>query len=101
VITTIYKCDRCGAESVNKDELKIEGIAVGIKGYNYTSNRYEVIDPICREKDMCLKCRKELGFAEPKIEKDGSVNLAQYPTLEEMLREIMREEIEAATGAHI
>ncbi len=99
MITTTYKCDRCGAESTDRYELDIQSVVVGIMNYDYGSNDYRVFDRLNRGKDMCRKCREEFGLAPTERKKDEPEKT--YPTLEEMFREIMREEIQAATGAHI
>ena len=89
--TTIYKCDRCGAQSTDLSILKLEIIAIGVKNVNYDRYHpgYDLYDAILREKEMCLRCREELGIynAKPK-----EVVPESYPSLEDMIREIIRDE---------
>ena len=94
---TTYKCDKCKKESTNSDELKLTTIGIGIKsetyGSSYREKEFHLYDPLRREMEICPDCLSNLGFV--RIEKTGLGEVkAPYPTLENMVREIIREEIQ-------
>lgn len=87
--TTIYKCDRCGAEDTS-NEIKIERVGAFVGSYQtYKSygknNREQVL-----EKEWCQTCRTDVGFQlhyDPKPQTESPI------TLEDLIRELIREEI--------
>ncbi len=86
---TTYKCDVCGKETTRED---LETVGIGIKkpgSYSYPSLNY--YDAQQREKDMCKECRKTFGI--DSVEKKPNVPEPTYPTLEDMIREIVHQEI--------
>jgi hypothetical protein len=91
---TIYRCDRCGDVSKTEGILNLEIVAVGVKTERYSSYEpgYNLIDHQLREKEMCQKCREELGIFDPKPKKTEDPTKT-FPSLEEMIMEIVREEI--------
>lgn len=93
--TTTYKCDRCGKESTNADELNLMLVAVGVKKERYSSyygREYDLHDWSNRQMEMCRSCREQLGLHDTEhVKKDEPVSVA--PSLEDMIREICREEI--------
>ena len=91
---TIYRCDRCGDVSMTEGILNLEIVAVGVKREHYNSYQpgYTLIDHQLREKEMCKKCREELGIYDPEPKK-AEDPIRAFPSLEEMVREIVREEI--------
>jgi hypothetical protein len=94
VITTTYKCDRCGAEQTNPEQMW----NVGISCKHADSSYGMMFDTPHHQELWCRKCCDELQIiGRPIVHKDQPA--APMVTLEEMIREIMREEIEAATGA--
>jgi hypothetical protein len=92
--TTIYKCDKCGVEDTT-NEIKLDRVGIFVGNYE---RRYSWGNGIKVEvtKEWCEKCRIAAGL----IAKPKSLTVEVTPiTLEDMLREMMREEIQAATGA--
>lgn len=81
--TTTYKCDRCGAESVDKNTLHKVKAGYG----DYTS------DVNGRQAEWCKKCCVETGLAHQNLAPEVKP-LDPLPTLEDMIREIVREEIQ-------
>ena len=91
---THYKCDICGAEDTDKDKLGLKIVAVGIKTDRYSSygsNYSELYDPEYRQKEVCLICLGKLGFSLRKVIPGDPKPI--YPTLEELVRLIVKEEI--------
>ena len=86
--TTTYKCDRCGAESVGGDTIKLLSIYLGEGQY--------MSDAVRRggQKEWCLKCRIETGIHKPEMALPEIKPVDPVPTLEEMIREVVREEIQ-------
>ena len=72
--------------------MKLETVAIGVKRVKYGSYEtgYDLTDHQLREKDMCKKCREELGIYNPKPKPEVAQS---YPSLEDIIREIVREEI--------
>lgn len=91
--TTTYKCDRCMAEDTDNKSVVLKFVTIGIMEQRYSSfgNGYDLIDAQQRGMDMCLACRKVLGI-EP-LPREEKKQEQTYPSLEEMIREIIREEI--------
>jgi hypothetical protein len=91
---TTYRCDRCGLESQDSNVLNLKTVAIGTKTERYSSYGpgYNLSDHQLREKEMCQKCREELGIYDPKPTKAEDLPKA-FPSLEEIIREIIREEI--------
>ena len=94
---TIYKCDKCGKENTDPDELKLITIGVGIKSISYSSNYrdqgFNLYDPLRREMEVCNICLEKLGFVHKKVNEYTEIE-QPYPSLEDMVREIIREEIQ-------
>lgn len=88
--TTIYKCDRCGEESTDRQEINLDrvGVFVGIyeRRFSYGSPSVELI------KEWCQNCREKYGLVQ-KV-KESKVEVTPT-TLEDMVREIVREELDA------
>ena len=95
---TTYKCDKCRKESINPDELKLIVVGVGIKstayGSSYHEKAFSLYDPLRREMEVCDSCLEKLGFVHKKEGEDKKETQQPYPTLEDMIREIIREEIQ-------
>ena len=89
--TTTYKCDSCGEETVGNSTLK--WVAIGVKEQRYSSFNPGITlqDGLIREKQMCLKCRIKFGIHKENLP-PGTPD-PTFPTLEGMIREIVREEI--------
>jgi len=86
--TTTYKCDRCGAESIGDDTIDLLSIYLGEGQY--------MSDAVHRghRKEWCVKCRIETGIHKPEKTLPEIKPIDSAPTLEEMIREIVREEIQ-------
>lgn len=94
--TVIYKCDRCGKESTNEKEIDLAIVGIGVKREKYSSypeHNYDLADHCNRETEMCGACRIELGILPPKKRSDGGMVAPVPPSLEDVIREIIREEI--------
>ena len=93
MITTIYKCDKCGKEQPKPEQMWWIAIRYTHHGGNindtYTPNKYQ-------EKLFCRECMEKLGilFSEKQAEKK-----TVPPSFEEVLREIIREEIGEAQSS--
>lgn len=90
--TTTYKCDRCGRENTvdyhtTERELDLETISVGTGKYHYDKSHRG-------GQEWCKKCRIEVGIDSPEKAMPEAVPLDPLPTLEDMIREIVREEIQ-------
>ena len=87
--TTTYKCDKCGAEdTTNKIGLVDVGVFTGgYRRFGSGSGNYEY----CKE--WCYQCRLKTGLEQPKKPADAPAEVTR-PTLEDMVREIVREEIQ-------
>lgn len=82
--TTIYKCDRCGKEHTNQFTSPIS--LVVNRGYG---------DEDMHKADWCRPCLEEVGIVpRPKPKKDEPTIQSSQPSLEEMIREIVRTEIQ-------
>lgn len=83
--TTTYKCDKCGKEdTTNNLGLADVGVFVGtFQHYGGSARKYI--------KEWCLECRREAGLAPSK--EQPCVQAEPVLTLEDMVREIVREEV--------
>jgi len=94
---TTYKCDKCKEESINSEDLKLTTIGVGVKstayGSSYHEKAFSLYDPLRREMEVCDSCLEKLGFVHKKVNEYKEME-QPYPTLEDMIREIIREEIQ-------
>jgi hypothetical protein len=90
----IYTCDRC-KKDVEKSDLSY--CAVGVVSPSYGScgqQAYNFLnDQLYRKKDLCRTCLDELGIVLPEKEKKKP-EPEKYPTLDELIREMIREEIQ-------
>ena len=89
--TTTYKCDRCGNEDTDNKTVDLKFVMVGIRRDRYSSSGSEIdiTDAQNRTQEMCKACRLELGI-EPTQKPKADIPEA-YPTIEELIREIVRE----------
>jgi len=101
---TTYKCDKCKEESINSEDLKLTTIGVGVKstayGSSYREKEFHLYDPLRREMEICPDCLSNLGFVRREKIDPEKVEV-QYPTLEDMIREIIREEIDGKDGIRL
>jgi len=82
--TEIYKCDRCGGESTVTSYTRKVLIAVGSRDY----------PDFFRDADWCDWCINEAGLVIPPKPKKEDPLPPLPPTLEDMIREIVRSEIQ-------
>lgn len=92
---TTYKCDRCGATSTDQKELGLCGVAVGMRTKTYGS--YESGFRLDSQRDdlsadWCRRCCEAVGFCDTK-EKAEVSGEPDIPSLEDLVREIVREEM--------
>ena len=86
---TIYKCDNCGSESKGSRHTRTVGIYVG--SIDYSDFR--------KSEDWCEACIKKAGCVPPTRPKKEDPAPPPAPSLEDMIREVMRQEIQNLTGA--
>jgi hypothetical protein len=90
----ILTCDRC--KNSGGSDFKLYHVALGIKEYKsnyYGSQTFALDDHLYRSKELCQECVYALGLQiPPKKEKKEVEQTA--PTLEDMIREMIREELE-------
>jgi hypothetical protein len=90
--TTTYKCDKCGAEdTTNEVDLDRVGVFVGSYELNYSPWASEPKMQLTRE--WCRDCRYKYGLI-PAI-KESKTEIIPL-TLEDFVREMISEEIQAA-----
>ena len=89
------KCDRCGASSRTIDgegeSLKLHTISVGVEVHIY--GRRGVTG---KKADWCTECCERTGLILPPKPKNNepTPKIPEPPTIEDMLRELAREEAE-------
>ena len=89
--TTTYKCDRCGAEDTS-NEIRLERVGVFVGFHQvYKSYGKGLEQPL--EKDWCKACRLEVGF---RIYSELEPTTETPITLEDLIRELIREEVRNA-----
>ena len=82
-----YKCDRCSKQQTNtpslpyKEQLQMWAVAVSLNG----SSR--------RTADWCRECVILMGILDVQKEGDVAVTPTPPPTIEDIIREIVNEEI--------
>jgi hypothetical protein len=92
---TIYKCDRCGKEQETDDQFWTVGFIVTNRRYQYT---YRLTDPnFDHKREWCRNCVEEFGLLPRAITPQNPEPIPL--SLEDMLREIIREEIETNRAA--
>jgi hypothetical protein len=85
-VTTIYKCDKCGA--VQNTDNQFWTIGVTAKSRERTSDSFVQ----GKSMEVCRPCLESFGlFVSKKIEEAPEYN---PPTLEELIREIIRNEVD-------
>lgn len=96
--TTTYRCDRCQRYSTDKSELDLKEIKVGIREMNYASSSYHAGFHIYNPRkeltaEWCKTCCAEVGFVSEQG-KDPNAAEEVRPSLEDLIREIVAEEVE-------
>ena len=82
---TIFKCDRCSKEFPNRDTIKC--ISAGVGDYHGDSAWFK-----SWRADWCFECLAQMGLPQ-KADKTPRSNTPTPPTLEDMIREIVRQEL--------
>ena len=88
MVVTTYTCDRCKESVSGEDTLKLFRIFVGY-GHYFDDARKRATGQV----EGCEKCRIETGLQGP--DKNQPEIIPQEPTLtlEDLIREIVREEV--------
>lgn len=88
----IYKCDRCGKEDKKPEEIDLLNLTFGKSMYQTFGGKsiYGILPEL--RVDWCADCRKKLNLLIPYGPADRLPD-QKPPTMEELLREIIREEI--------
>ena len=91
MIKTTYQCDKCKAETDKANDMWFIGVHVN---RGTSSNQYSHEYHISGEHTMhvCLNCLMELGYKVSQTEK--SQPEYKEPTLEDVIRAVVRQEIE-------
>lgn len=88
---TIYKCDRCGKEQDSPDQMWLVGFVVTSDLYRST---YRVFDPdFNHRREWCRACVEEFDLV-PRVQTKPLPVGEPQKTLEDLIREIVREEVE-------
>lgn len=93
-VTVTYSCDRCEHSQTNPEQPRMmRSVIFGFANslHDTTLSQYTHTK---HQKMWCDSCLKEVGLIEKPKKEQTAVYVA--PTFEEMLREIMREEIQEA-----
>jgi hypothetical protein len=86
-VAVTYKCDRCGHEQETENQMWKVRLAYGYFGYEtHFDDKYE--------KDWCRDCMAEFGLLINMPETRHPI--VPPPTLDDFLRELVRDEIKAA-----
>jgi len=92
----IVVCDRCGAEAESKEAVEALQLGRIVLGFDTITSAYSGTTVYGGHhmwtKEWCLKCRKELGVVRQHIQEANRTGAAA-PTLEDLVREIVRDEV--------
>jgi len=97
--TEIYECDRCHKKATTKAEQEILALGTITVGFDVSYPSYSYSYPTVRarhqvwKQELCMACRAEIGCLEDKIREADKADNANVPSLEDMVREIVRQEI--------
>jgi len=97
MITTTVKCDRCDKQKVNNLGPEIQWVTIQvIHAWGTELQPYRRGDASLRASIMvCRECAVHRGLIPAYTEDDKKVAPSAPPTIEDMIREIVRCEIEA------
>jgi len=89
---TILTCDRC-----KKEVESLLGVGAGLRSYRYGSHggvsTWEITGQL--QQEWCHPCCEEVGFITNSYgKKEEKKEEAQSPTMEDLIREMVRSEIE-------
>lgn len=92
MVLTTYICDRCKHKV--EDQRELFRVVVGLAEYQYSYGvaYYHIQNQIHKEKQLCRACLLELGIVVPNKTETAP---ATTPTFDEVIREMIREEIQA------
>lgn len=88
-ITTIYRCDRCGQEQQTKDQIWQVQVTIGSIGDPHGQNKKHIAD-------WCRKCAEAARLLPNYLHKEANEELPPPPSLEDLVRQIVREEMGTA-----
>lgn len=98
----IFVCDHCGTSAEKPEEVKKLDLGRIILGFDVTHSSFSGarirVPHTMWDRQWCLECRTKLGCLEPEIRKAERESAPVTP-LEDLVREIIREEIANLTGA--
>lgn len=93
---TIERCDRCGKEAEteeDKTKLALITFSIGTHITNYSTLPNRIFPTFQHwDKEICAECREKLGLTVQVMRQE--VSAACTPTFDEMVREIVRQEIQ-------
>ena len=86
MIKTTYTCDRCKNEIIDLNQVWCVGIKYHFYGGNYNNNaRPEV--------NWCRPCMIKMGIMGTEEERKVNQPIEPPPTIEDLIREIIRKEL--------
>ena len=91
MIVTTYTCDKCGHEQIGSDQMWNIGISVTV--YSRTPQYSHSREPLKGEL-WCRPCVVKLGLLPTSEAVNDPPQPDPVPTFEEMIREIIKEEID-------
>lgn len=96
MIVTTYTCDKCKHSQSDKEKpMQLWEIGIGISPME--KNRYAYSRELSHKKLWCRDCVVKAGILPPN--KDEKEKASEPPiTLEDIIREIIQEELEASQG---
>lgn len=88
-IITIYQCDRCGHEQQTKDQIWQVQVTIGSVGALHSQNKTHAAE-------WCRKCAEAAHLLPDRTHKEAKEELPPPPSLEDLVRQIVREEMGTA-----
>ncbi|HEY1900741.1 MAG TPA: hypothetical protein VGG49_13215 [Steroidobacteraceae bacterium] len=89
-VTITYVCDKCGEVEMDSDQFWKVGVTI----QNYRNHHHGSSQK--HEQQWCRKCVEAAHLLPPQQHKQQHIELPEPPTLEDLVREIAREEISDA-----
>ena len=86
---TLLKCDRCGKEGFKEEKFLLFAIKCGVRTVLINSNTISPLHEIW-DREWCQECAERFCLLKTKEESQPEHPL---PTLEEMVREIVKDEL--------
>lgn len=94
MITTIYKCDKCGHEQDTGNQMWYIGVTINHHGTHSQSNPQKDLHQL-----WCRTCVEDVGLL-PFGTRPKPVVPVSIPSLEDMIRQIAQDAIDAARNEH-